>query len=75
MSLKDHLESSNIIADLRLRVDMARIQEMVELNKEITIEWVQSKWQLADSPQSMARQLLFCSDEGPWFRTSSLIQK
>jgi hypothetical protein len=49
MSLKDHLESSNIIADLRLRVDMARIQEMVELNKEITIEWVQSKWQLADS--------------------------
>ncbi len=35
-SLKDHLESSNIISDLRMRVDMARLQEMIEL-KEINI--------------------------------------
>ena len=47
-SLKDHLESSNIISDLRLRVDMARMQEMVEL-KEINIIWVEGKRQLADS--------------------------
>lgn len=47
-SLKDHLESSNIIADLRLRVDMARLQEMVEL-QEINIIWVDGKQQLADS--------------------------
>jgi hypothetical protein len=47
-SLKDHLETSNIIADLRLRVDMARLQEMVELG-EISVHWVDGKQQLADS--------------------------
>jgi hypothetical protein len=47
-SLKDHLESSNIISDLRLRVDMARMQEMVEL-KEIQIIWVAGRKQLADA--------------------------
>jgi len=47
-SLKDHLESSNIISDLRLRVDMARLQEMVEL-EEINVIWVKGKEQLADS--------------------------
>ena len=47
-SLKDHLESSNIISDLRLKVDMARMQEMVEL-KEIQIIWVAGRKQLADA--------------------------
>ena len=47
-SLKDHLESSNIISDLRLRVDMVRLQEMAEL-KEIDIMWVEGKQQIADA--------------------------
>ena len=47
-SLKDHLESSNIISDLRLRVDMVRLQEMAEL-KEINIMWVEGKQQIADA--------------------------
>ena len=46
-SLKDHLETSNIVSDLRLRVDMARLKEMVSL-EEITITWVEGKRQLAD---------------------------
>ena len=29
--LKDHLESSNIISELRLRLDMVHLQEMAEL--------------------------------------------
>ena len=41
-SLKDHLESSNFISDLRLRVDMFRLYEMVEL-KEVSIVWVEEK--------------------------------
>jgi hypothetical protein len=44
----DHLESSKIIADLSLRVDMARLQEMVEL-QDINMIWVDGKQQLADS--------------------------
>ena len=47
-SLKDRLESSNIISDLRLRVDMVRLQEMAEL-KEINIMWVEGKQQIADA--------------------------
>ena len=47
-SLKDHLESSNIISDLRLRVDMVHLQEMAEL-KEINIMWVEGKQQIADA--------------------------
>ena len=47
-SLKDHLETSNIVSDLRLRVDMARLKEMVQM-EEITINWVEGKRQLADS--------------------------
>ena len=47
-SLKDHAETTNTIQDKRLRVDMARIQEMVELG-EIKIQWVNGKQQLADS--------------------------
>ena len=47
-SLKDRLESSNIISDLRLRVDMVHLQEMAEL-KEINIMWVEGKQQIADA--------------------------
>ena len=47
-SFKDHLETRNIVSDLRLRVDMARLKEMVE-KEEITINWVDKEHQLADS--------------------------
>ena len=47
-SLKDHLQSSNIASDLWLSVDMACLQEMVEL-KEINTVWVEGKQQLADA--------------------------
>ena len=46
-SLKDHLETSNIVSDLRLRVDIARLKEMVSTG-EISISWVEGKRQLAD---------------------------
>lgn len=44
--IKDHLETSNIVSDLRLRVDMARLKEMVKVG-EITITWIEGKRQLA----------------------------
>ena len=47
-SLQEHLESKKIIKDPRLRVDVARLREMNELG-EITIKWVPSEMQLADS--------------------------
>ena len=47
-SLKEHLQTSNVIEDMRLRLDMARLQEMVDLG-EIKIAWVKGKQQLADS--------------------------
>merc|ERR1712240_866378 len=47
-SLKEHLESNKIIKDPRVRVDVARLREMNEL-KEISIKWVPSEMQLADS--------------------------
>ena len=35
------------VEDLRLRVDMARLKEMVDVG-EINIEWIEGKRQLAD---------------------------
>ena len=46
-SLVDHLESTQVIQDARLRVDIARLREMVRL-KEIELKWVRGKEQLAD---------------------------
>ena len=47
-SLRKHISTTNQIDDLRLRVDTARLREMVE-EQEIDLKWVPSKKQLADS--------------------------
>ena len=47
-SLVDHLGTSHIIQDPRLRVDVARLKEMVAI-KEISMTWVKKDYQLADS--------------------------
>ena len=46
-SFLDNLQSTHVLADTRMRVDMARIREMLELN-EIKISWVPTENQLAD---------------------------
>lgn len=46
-SLIDHLQTSHVIQDSRLRVDVARIREMIAL-KECEMKWVPSEKQLAD---------------------------
>ena len=47
-SLTSTLETSNLISDRRLRVDMARLREMVS-EEEISVFWVSGDLQLADS--------------------------
>ena len=47
-SLNKHISTTNQIDDLRLRVDTARLREMVEL-QEIELKWIPGKKQLADS--------------------------
>ena len=46
-SLEEHLKSSKVIQNLRLRVDIARLREMVKLGK-IEVQWVDKNHQLAD---------------------------
>lgn len=46
-SLKDHLERKRVINDPRLRVDIARMREMVEIG-EVSVNWVRGASQLAD---------------------------
>ena len=46
-SLIDHLQTSHVIQDSRLRVDVARIREMIAL-KECEMKWVPNEKQLAD---------------------------
>ena len=46
-SLVDHLGTSHVIQDSRLRVDIARLKEMVKV-KEIIVKWVPAEGQLAD---------------------------
>ena len=46
-SLKDHLESTRVISDSRLRVDIARLREMQALG-EVQIKWVPGELMLAD---------------------------
>ena len=47
LSLTEFLKTSHVIQDTRLRVDVARIREMLKL-KEITVKWVRNEFQLAD---------------------------
>ena len=46
-SLIDHLQTSHVIQDSRLRVDVARIREMIQLS-ECSVEWIEKELQLAD---------------------------
>ena len=46
-SFIDHLDSSRVIQDTRMRVDMARIREIIQL-KEAHVAWVPKEEQLAD---------------------------
>ena len=46
-SLKEHLETTRVISDPRLRVDIARLREMREIG-EVDVKWVRSGLQLAD---------------------------
>ena len=48
MSLRDALHTTHIVDDMRLRVDIARLRESIEL-KEITVDWVNKEAQLADA--------------------------
>ena len=62
-SLKEHLETTRIINDPRLRVDIARLREMKEVG-EVVVKWVPSELQLADcmtkrgSSTDLLRQVL-----------------
>ena len=47
-SVVDHLSNSKLIHDVHLRVDIARLCEMVKL-QEISINWVHGGFQLADA--------------------------
>ena len=47
LSLIEHLGTSHVIQDSRLRVDVARIREMIQL-KEVGVEWIAKEKQLAD---------------------------
>ena len=46
-SLKEALYSSKVVSDRRLRVDIARLREMIE-EDEIQAEWIEKRKQLAD---------------------------
>ena len=46
-SLKEHLDTTKIIQDPRLRVDTARLREMVDIG-EVVITWVPTEMMLAD---------------------------
>ena len=47
-SLTQTLETSNSVSDMRLRVDIARLREMIR-EDEITVEWIPGRLQIADS--------------------------
>ena len=46
-SLTEFLKTSHVIQDTRLRVDIARIREMLKF-KEIEVKWIRNEIQLAD---------------------------
>ena len=47
LSAKETLNSSKIVSDKRLRVEISRLREMV-LRKEIVVKWIRNEEQLAD---------------------------
>ena len=47
-SLTQTLETSNSVSDMRLRVDIARLREMIR-EDEITVQWIPGRLQIADS--------------------------
>ena len=47
-SLQEHLETKKVIQDPRLRVDTARLREMIEIG-EVEINWVPTRLMLADA--------------------------
>ena len=47
-SLTDTLVTTRVISDRRLRVDVARLREMVA-EKEISVTWIDGKRQVADA--------------------------
>ena len=46
-SLMETLHTTKLIKDMRLRVDIGRLREMIQQN-EILIEWIDGRLQLAD---------------------------
>ena len=48
VSLKETLNTSTIVSDKRLRVDIARLREMVHRG-EIQVSWIEGKRQIADT--------------------------
>ena len=46
-SLVENLHSANIVRDRRLRVDIARIKEMMQ-RKEISVSWIKGTDQISD---------------------------
>ena len=51
-SLCDTLHTSHIVSDARLRVDIARLREMIE-KKELDVVWIPKEQQLADVATKM----------------------
>ena len=47
-SLVDHMETTNVITDHRLRIDIARLKEMVSI-REVQMKWVPTEKNLADA--------------------------
>ena len=47
-SLIDNLESKRVVKDPRLRVDIARLREMIDIG-EIYLQWVPKREQIADA--------------------------
>ena len=47
LSAKDALNSSTVVSDKRLRVDISRLREMVS-RKEVIVRWIPKEEQLAD---------------------------
>ena len=67
-SFMDHLNLTNIIDDTRMRVDMARIRQIVEL-KEAQMKWVPKEEQLADpltKQGASSAKLLEVLNNGRW---------
>ena len=64
-SLVETLQSTNLVTDKRLRIDVARLREMEKLN-EVHIEWVKGIEQLSDpltksgASAELLREVLHC---------------